>query len=201
MKNRRKPSPVLTEIMSKITNEDREKTRKEMMREIECSTKAYKLITRRYRISTVVWITDDEYYVPEKYIVKEHRWIWLNEPCTTYEEALNVIEADRKYESELKHKKTKITEDIIKEIFIGEMNWWDDTHTLVDDNGYETTIHYYTSPCGRYVLTYDMFSNICDENGDGWNLHIDNSDMNSIGNVSVNYVEEVVKIMDIFKNY
>ena len=29
--SRRKPSPVLTDIMSKITDEDREKTRKEMM--------------------------------------------------------------------------------------------------------------------------------------------------------------------------
>ena len=32
MTSRRKPSPVLTEIMSKITDEDREKTRKEMMK-------------------------------------------------------------------------------------------------------------------------------------------------------------------------
>ena len=30
MKKTRKPSPVLTEIMSNITDEDREKTRKEM---------------------------------------------------------------------------------------------------------------------------------------------------------------------------
>ena len=191
----------MTEIMSKITNEDREKTRKEMMREIECSTKAYKLITRRHRISTVVWITDDEYYVPEKYIVKEHRWIWLNEPCTTYEEALNVIEADRKYESELKHKKTKITKDIIQEFFIDKMNWWDDAFCVPDDNGEEFIEHSYISPCKRYVLTQDKYSNICDESGISWNLHIDNSDMDTIGNVSVNYVQEVLQLMDIFKDY
>jgi hypothetical protein len=131
MSSRRKPSPVLTEIMSNITDEDREKTRKEMM---------------------------------------------------------NML-------------KTKITEDVIREFFIEKMNWWDDTLTLCDDFGYETIMHYYTSPCKRYVLTYDYNSNICDENGDGWNLHIDNSDMDSIGNVSVNYVEEVNQLMDIFKNY
>ena len=131
MSSRRKPSPVLTAIMSNITDEDREKTRKEMM---------------------------------------------------------NML-------------KTKITHEVIKEFFIDKMNWWDDPLTLCDDFGYKTTVHYYTSPCHRYVLTYDMRSNICDENGDGWNLHIDNSDMNSIGNVSVNYVEEIVQLIDIFKNY
>ena len=131
MSSRRKPSPVLTAIMSNITDEDREKTRKEMR---------------------------------------------------------NML-------------KTKLTHEVIREFFIDKMNWWDDTLTLCDDFGYETTVHYYTSPCHRYVLTYDMQSNICDENGDGWNLHIDNSDMNSIGNVSVNYVEEIVQLIDIFKDY
>ena len=132
MSSRRKPSPVLTAIMSNITDEDREKTRKEMM---------------------------------------------------------NML-------------KTKISHEVIKEFFIDKMNWLDDTLTLCnDDFGYEITIHYYTSPCRRYVLTFDKNSNISDENGNGWNLHIDNSDMSSIGNVSVNYVEEIVQLIDIFKNY
>lgn len=125
MSSRRKPSPVLTAIMSNITDEDREKTRKEMM---------------------------------------------------------NML-------------KTKITEDNIREFLIEGMGWYDDIWMNYDD------IHFYTSPCHRYVLTFDKNSNISDENGNGWNLHIDNSDMNSIGNVSVNYVEEVVQLIDIFKDY
>lgn len=151
MTNRRKPSPVLTEIMSKITDEDREKTRKEMMKEIEnCDNSRDRNVSHCY--------------------------------------------ISMRYE-------TKITEDIIQEFFINKLNWFDDTLTWADENGYETTTHYYTSPCRRYILTYDYESNICDERGDGWNLHIDNSDMNSIGNVSVNYVEEVVQILDIFEKY
>ena len=132
--NRRKPSPVLTAIMSNITDEDREKTIKEMM---------------------------------------------------------NML-------------KTKLTHEVIKEFFIDKMNWWDDAYDaydVPDEDNKLSTLHYYCSPCNRYVLTYDKQSNICDENGDGWNLHIDNSDMNSIGNLSVNYVEEVVQLIDIFKDY
>jgi hypothetical protein len=131
MKSRRKPSPVLTKIMSRITDEDREKTRKKMM---------------------------------------------------------NML-------------KTKITHKVIKEFFIDKMNWWDDAYDVPNEDRKLSTVHYYTSPCHRYILTYDCESNISDENGDGWNLHIDNSDLSSIGNVSVNYVEEVVQLIDIFKNY
>ena len=125
MSSRRNPSPVLTAIMSNITDEDREKTRKEMT---------------------------------------------------------NML-------------KTKITEDNIREFLIEGMGWYDDIWMNYDD------VHFYTSPCRRYVLTFDKNSNISDENGNGWNLHIDNSDMSSIGNVSVNYVEEIVQLIDIFKNY
>lgn len=131
MSRKRKPSHVLTDIMSKITEEDKEKTRKEMM---------------------------------------------------------NML-------------KTKITEDIIREFFIEKMNWWDDAYSVPDDNGEELIVHYYCSPCNRYVITRDSNSNICDETGVSWNLHIDNSDFDTIGNVSVNYVEEVVQLIDIFKDY
>ena len=136
MSSRRKPSPVLTAIMSNITDEDREKTRKEMMSML----------------------------------------------------------------------KTKISHEVIKEFLIDKMNWQDDAFDFTDalgitDDGEKIIKHYYTSPCKRYLLTYDKHSNISDENGDGWNLHIDNSDMNTIGNISVNYVEEVVQLIDIFKDY
>ena len=125
MCSRRKPSSVLTDIMSKITDNDREKTRMEMTKML----------------------------------------------------------------------KTKITEDNIREFLIEGMGWYDDILMNYDD------VHFYTSPCRRYVLTFDKNSNIRDENDNGWNLHIDNSDMDTIGNVSVNYVEEVVQLIDIFKYY
>ena len=141
----------MTEIMSKITDEDREKTRKGMMKEIEnCEN------SRDRNVS--------HYYLSTRY-------------------------------------KTKITKDVIEEFFIDKMNWWDDAFCVPDDNGEEFIVHSYTSPCKRYVLTRDKYSNICDESGVSWNLHIDNSDMDTIGNVSVNYVEEVVQIIDIFKDY
>ena len=46
MSSRRKPSPVLTAIMSNITDEDREKTRKEMMAQLdnEYIVESYELI-------------------------------------------------------------------------------------------------------------------------------------------------------------
>ena len=91
-------------------------------------------------------------------------------------------------------KRLKITEETIKNILINNCGWTEE----VDFKVYK----YYRSPCKRYVLQESEYSNLSDPHtGKGWNLHIDNSDMNSIGNVSVNYVEEVVQIIDIFEKY
>lgn len=205
MSSRRKPSPVLTEIMSKITDEDREKTRKEMMLQLdnEYLVESYELIGRRFSIDVIYFPSLDKpkklFYLPRKRKTRTNEWIDLNEPCDTREEALNIIEAEKEYEK--KSKMTKITEDIIQKYFIEQMNWWDDAYSVPDDNGEELIVHYYCSPCNRYVITRDSNSNICDETGVSWNLHIDNSDFDTIGNVSVNYVEEVVQLIDIFKNY
>lgn len=205
MSSRRKPSPVLTEIMSNITDEDREKTRKEMMLQFdnEYIVESYELIGRRFSIDVIYFPSFDKpkklFYLPRKRNTRTNEWIDLNEPCDTREEALNIIEAEKAHEK--KSKMTKITEDVIQKYFIEQMNWWDDAYSVPDDNGEELIVHYYCSPCKRYIITRDSYSNICDETGVSWNLHIDNSDMNSIGNVSVNYVEEVVQLIDIFKNY
>ena len=191
--------------MSNITDEDREKTRKEMMLQLdnEYLVESYELIGRRFSIDVIYFPSFDKpkklFYLPRKRNTRTNEWIDLNEPCDTREEALNIIEAEKAHEK--KSKMTKITEDIIREFFIEKMNWWDDAYSVPDDNGEELIVHYYCSPCKRYVITRDSYSNICDETGVSWNLHIDNSDMNSIGNVSVNYVEEVVQLIDIFKNY
>lgn len=58
----------------------------------------------------------------------------------------------------------------------------------------------YESQCGRYTLTSenDEFLNLC--NG-AWKLHIDNSDMQTIANCEVEFVEQVRILMAIYKDY
>ena len=60
----------------------------------------------------------------------------------------------------------------------------------------------YISPCGRYILRRDKddfyFTNL---SNDAWNLHIDNSDMQTIANCDVEYVEQVRIFMAIYKDY
>ena len=147
MSRERKPSPVLTEILSKITDEDREKTLKEMFKEIEeCDD------IRNRKVEHTL-------------LSKRHR--------------------------------VKLTEEVIVDL----LKWRDDVIRGVDDDGTEIVVHFYKSPCGRFELTRDPYSNIALDCDGGWSLHIDNSDMSSIGHVSVNYVNEVYDIIDIFKEY
>ena len=60
----------------------------------------------------------------------------------------------------------------------------------------------YESPCGRYILRRDKddsyFTNL---SNDAWKLHIDNSDMQTIGNCDVEYVEQVRILIAVYKNY
>lgn len=60
----------------------------------------------------------------------------------------------------------------------------------------------YVSPCGRYILRRDKddsyFTNL--SNG-AWKLHIDNSDMQTIGNCDVEFVEQVRVLIAVYKNY
>ena len=39
------------------------------------------------------------------------------------------------------------------------------------------------------------------ENGWGWNLHVDNSDMSSIASCDVEFIEQIQAIMEIYKDY
>ena len=64
------------------------------------------------------------------------------------------------------------------------------------DSHYE----YYVSHNRRYVLQSSM-NNITLENGWGWNLHIDNSDMCSLASCDVEYIEQIQAIMEIYKDY
>ena len=59
----------------------------------------------------------------------------------------------------------------------------------------------FKSPCGRYVLMTTNITNMCDGNGIGWNLHINNSNMKQIGSVNVEFIEQVKQIIEIYKDY
>lgn len=60
----------------------------------------------------------------------------------------------------------------------------------------------FKSPCGRYSLMTTKNTNLPDpETGIGWNLHIDNSDFCTIGSLSVEYIEQVKQVMEIYKDY
>lgn len=74
MSRKRKPSPVLTDIMSKITDEDREKTRKEMMKEIDNCENSRDRNTTHYYISTRNKIKITEDIIKEFFIEKMNWW-------------------------------------------------------------------------------------------------------------------------------
>ena len=88
---------------------------------------------------------------------------------------------------------TKITITTIE-----EMLGWKDKE---DFPQYEHLDVQYKSPDGRFNLSYTDYINLCDESGFGWNLHIDNSDFETLANCSVEYIEQVTAIMEIYKNY
>ena len=59
----------------------------------------------------------------------------------------------------------------------------------------------YKSPDGRYTLSYTNYVNLFDESGFGWNLHVDNSVFETLANCTVEYIEQVNMIIDLYKNY
>ena len=54
---------------------------------------------------------------------------------------------------------------------------------------------------GNFVLSYTDYVNLSDESGFGWNLRVDNSKFEVLANCSVEYIEQVVAIMEIYKDY
>lgn len=58
----------------------------------------------------------------------------------------------------------------------------------------------YVSKDKRYIVSKDCDgNNISYENA--WDLHVDNSDMQTIASCSVEYIEQIQIIMDLYKNY
>lgn len=88
---------------------------------------------------------------------------------------------------------TKITISTIEEVL-----GWSNRDTFPQ---YEHLNVQYKSPDGRFTLSYTDYVNILDASGFGWNLHVDNSDFETLANCSVEYIEQVNQIMELYKEY
>ena len=88
---------------------------------------------------------------------------------------------------------TKITPTTIEE----ELGW--KNHEEFPQ--YEHLNVQYKSPDGRFTLSYTDYVNLPDETGFGWNLHVDDSKFQTIANCTVEYIDQVIEIITIYKNY
>lgn len=91
---------------------------------------------------------------------------------------------------------TKITPESLNEIGFS----LDENMTEMLKSNVDTHWEYYVSRDKRYILQSSM-NNMTLENGWGWNLHVDNSDMSSIASCDVEFIEQIQAIMQIYKNY
>lgn len=76
----------------------------------------------------------------------------------------------------------------------------DEEMTEMLKSNINTHYEYYVSHDRRYILQTSI-NNMTLENGWGWNLHVDNSDMSSIASCDVEFIEQIQAIMEIYKNY
>lgn len=91
---------------------------------------------------------------------------------------------------------TKITSESLNEIGFH----LDEKMTEMLKSNINTHYEYYVSHDRRYILQTSI-NNMTLENGWGWNLHVDNSDMSSIASCDVEFIEQIQAIMEIYKNY
>ena len=95
----------------------------------------------------------------------------------------------------------KINEENIRLHLIG---WEDYLPETIKESFHKSNmdwIQQWVSPCKRFCLSTTQASNLSDENGIGWNLHIDNSRMEGLGNISVETIEQVKCITELYKDY
>ena len=76
----------------------------------------------------------------------------------------------------------------------------DEEMTEMLKSNINTHYEYYVSHDRRYILQTSI-NNMTLENGWGWNLPVDNSDMSSIASCDVEFIEQIQAIMEIYKNY
>lgn len=91
---------------------------------------------------------------------------------------------------------TKITPESLNEIGFH----LDEKMTEMLKSNIDTHYEYYVSHNRRYILQTSV-NNMTLENGWGWNLHVDNSDMSSIASCDVEFIEQIQAIMEIYKDY
>ena len=92
---------------------------------------------------------------------------------------------------------TKITPESLESIgFI-----FDKEEYIFFKIGNMTRFSYYSS-CKRFVVTRcEDGNNISYRPEEAWSLHIDNSDMESLGCCDVEFIEQIEALMQIYKNY
>lgn len=92
----------------------------------------------------------------------------------------------------------KIDNESILGILVKQHGW----EKCVEKHVVPIQLEYYRSSCGRFTLQVTDSSNIFDpETGNGWWLHIDNSDMQSIAGCDVEYIEQVLIITSLYQSY
>lgn len=91
---------------------------------------------------------------------------------------------------------TKITPESLNKIGFH----LDEKMTEMLKSNIDTHYEYYVSHNRRYILQTSV-NNMTLENGWGWNLHVDNSDMSSIASCDVEFIEQIQAIMEIYKDY
>ena len=84
-------------------------------------------------------------------------------------------------------------------------DWKNDMDPILKDILSENKMQWmerFKSPCKRFILMTTNITHMCDAStGIGWNLHINNSDMNIIGSVNVEFIEQVKQLIEIYKDY
>lgn len=91
---------------------------------------------------------------------------------------------------------TKITPESLNEIGF----YLDEKMTEILKSNVDPHYKYYVSHNRRYILQTSV-NNMTLENGWGWNLHVDNSDMSSIASCDVEFIEQIQAIIEIYKDY
>jgi hypothetical protein len=92
----------------------------------------------------------------------------------------------------------KLTDETVGKYLIHERNW---TKIRIS-SGTIVPFEQYVSVNKRYKLRKSEYSNLFDpETGEGWILEIDDSNMCSLANCDVEYVEQVLDLIKIYADY
>jgi hypothetical protein len=94
----------------------------------------------------------------------------------------------------------KLTDETVAKYFVYERNWTKLEISLGTE--YVAALEQYISVNKRYKLRKCEYSNLFDPNtGEGWILDIDDSNMCSLANCDVEYVEQVLELIKIYADY